>query len=160
MQGAACFYEQLTLFDVCEEQQTGNIQGISYGRTCQGRSAATGDWILEPCSKKSARPKFQCLKITSGQTPEWSNGEKVRLRGEFLTRNIGESPNEEKESFLSQILEDNPPEKYFLSARACQGILRRAEKLGKELPPELKATLERQLCGCVQESREGEKAHL
>ena len=34
--------------------------------------------------------------------------------------------------------------KYYLSARACLGILRRAEKRGKELPKELKEALERQ----------------
>ena len=36
------------------------------------------------------------------------------------------SPNVAKESSLSQILGD-VPEKYFLSSKACQGILRRAE---------------------------------
>jgi DNA (cytosine-5)-methyltransferase 1 len=35
-------------------------------------------------------------------------------------------------------------QKYYLSARACQGILRRAEKRGKTLPPMLKAALEKQ----------------
>ena len=34
--------------------------------------------------------------------------------------------------------------KYFLSARACQGILRRAERRGKELPKLLKDTLMKQ----------------
>jgi hypothetical protein len=31
--------------------------------------------------------------------------------------------------------------RYWLSAKACQGILNRAERRGKELPPELKAAL-------------------
>jgi hypothetical protein len=43
---------------------------------------------------------------------------------------------------LSQILEANAPEKYYLSPKACAGILRRAEKRGKELPPMLKEALE------------------
>ena len=40
---------------------------------------------------------------------------------------------------LSDILEDSGsvPQRYFLSARACAGILRRAEKRGKQLPPAL-----------------------
>ena len=62
-------------------------------------------------------------------------------RGECLTRNIGESPNVVVESRLSQILEEMPQEKYFLTARACQGILNRAARRGKELLPELKAAL-------------------
>jgi hypothetical protein len=43
---------------------------------------------------------------------------------------------------LSQILETNTPDKYCLSAKACAGILRRAEKRGKELPQMLKEALE------------------
>ena len=36
---------------------------------------------------------------------------------------------------MSAILEENAPEKYSLSARACLGILTRAERRGKALPP-------------------------
>ena len=66
------------------------------------------------------------------------------LHTEFLTRNIGESPSAAVESTLSQILEANVPKKYYLSAKACEGILRRAERHGKELPPMLKTALEQQ----------------
>lgn len=47
-------------------------------------------------------------------------------------------------SRLSQILEATPHTKYCLSARACQGILRRAERRGKDLPKLLKEALIRQ----------------
>ena len=43
----------------------------------------------------------------------------------------GTCPKDAKESSLSQILEAGAPEKYSLSARACLGILKRAEKRGK-----------------------------
>lgn len=36
------------------------------------------------------------------------------------------------------------PEKYYLSSKACIGILRRASERGKELPEVLKRALERQ----------------
>ena len=49
---------------------------------------------------------------------------------------FGESPKDVVESHLSQILEDNPPSKYCLSAKACQGILNRANRRGKSLPPD------------------------
>lgn len=62
-------------------------------------------------------------------------------RGECLTRNIGESPSVARESTLSQILQANVPEKYYLSPKACQGILRRAEKRGKPLPGMLEEAL-------------------
>ena len=62
-------------------------------------------------------------------------------RTEFLTLNTGEFPSVAVESTLSSILEANAPEKYYLSARACEGILRRAERRGKALPPILKEAL-------------------
>jgi hypothetical protein len=49
-----------------------------------------------------------------------------------------------EESTLSQILEAHVPEKYSLSAQACRGILNRAQRRGKELPPMLKEALEMQ----------------
>lgn len=64
------------------------------------------------------------------------------LLTEFLMLNTGESPNVAVESTLSSILEANVPDKYSLSAKACEGILRRAERRGKSLPPMLKAALE------------------
>ena len=42
---------------------------------------------------------------------------------------------------LSEILESETGEKYYLSATACVGIIRRAEKRGKELPAALRAAL-------------------
>lgn len=72
----------------------------------------------------------------------WATG--IRSHGECLTLNSGESPSVVVASHLSQILEDQPHPKYYLSAIACQGVLRRAERRGKELPPILKAALERQ----------------
>lgn len=62
-------------------------------------------------------------------------------RGECSTRNTGESPNAAVESRLSQILEEIPHGKYRLSGKACQGILRRAERRGKALPGILKEVL-------------------
>ena len=55
--------------------------------------------------------------------------------------NTGVSPNDARESSLSQILQDDPPRKYYLSKTACLGILRRAEARGKELPPRLRDAL-------------------
>jgi hypothetical protein len=55
--------------------------------------------------------------------------------------NTGESPNAAVESTLSSILQVNVPEKFYLSGRACEGILRRAERRGKELPEMLKEAL-------------------
>lgn len=76
--------------------------------------------------------------------------------GELTTLRTGEKPSETavqemlsvwgphsvaEESRLSQILEVNPLPKYNLTAKACLGILRRAERRGKDLPERLKAVL-------------------
>ena len=60
----------------------------------------------------------------------------------FLTLSISEFPSDAVVCSLSDILETGDvPQRYFLSATACRGILRRAEKRGKELPPRLKLAL-------------------
>ena len=61
-----------------------------------------------------------------------------------MMHSFGEYRNGGAESHLSQILEDNPHPKYSLSAKACQGILRRAERRGKKLPETLQKALEKQ----------------
>lgn len=63
------------------------------------------------------------------------------LLTELSTLSTGEYPNVDVESTLFLILEDNVPEKYYLSRKACEGILRRAEKRGKQLPQMLKDAL-------------------
>ena len=56
--------------------------------------------------------------------------------------NTGPAPLSEEDVFsLSQILQEAPPRKYYLSKTACLGILRRARERGKELPPQLKTAL-------------------
>ena len=66
------------------------------------------------------------------------------LLGEYTTLNTGMSRSDASASSLSRILEAAPHPKYYLSRTACLGILRRAKKRGKELPPVLKQALELQ----------------
>ena len=54
--------------------------------------------------------------------------------GERLTLNTGECPNVARESTLSQILQADAPEKYYLSPRKlARGICRRANEAGQEV---------------------------
>ena len=80
----------------------------------------------------------------SGRTPVWLLGRDALSPGAFSTHNFSESPNGAVVSSLSDVLEppDSIPRKYFLSARACAGILRRAEKRGKTIPVPLRLALE------------------
>ena len=51
--------------------------------------------------------------------------------------NTSEWPNDAVVCSLSSVLDpaQSIPSRFFLSSKACAGILRRAEKRGKELPP-------------------------
>jgi hypothetical protein len=61
----------------------------------------------------------------------------------FLTLNTSEFHKDAAACSLSDILETGDvPQRYFLSALACKGILRRAAKRGKEFPPALMKALE------------------
>ena len=127
------------------------------GRTFPEHSAAETPkaQTSPPSSKKSSKsqsrmPVCVCVYQTEdGQNPGATTLKMVpgALLGEYTMHSFGESPREENASRLSQILEDSPPPKYSLSARACQGILNRASRRGKELPGELREALERQ-AGC------------
>lgn len=123
--------------------------------TCPEHSAATKDKTSRQSSKRSSAsqsrkpPILKCLKKAGtpgvATTMKWEDD--GAWLGECMTRNTGESPNVAVVSRLSQILEETPQEKYSLSAKACQGILRRADCRGKDLPKRLKAVLIRQSQG-------------
>lgn len=122
-----------------------NIQLSLFGRMYQELFQVTTERILEPCLKKSQTPIFQCLQVANGQPQEWLEGERLTPLGESLMLNIGEYPSVENESTLSEILEDNVPEKYYLSPKACLGILRRAKNKGRKLPDNLRIALEQKV---------------
>lgn len=58
----------------------------------------------------------------------------TRWRGELWMPSTGAFPNVACASRLSSILQVGVPEKYYLSRKACEGILRRASRRGKRLP--------------------------
>lgn len=63
-------------------------------------------------------------------------------RGVCLTLSISEWPSAAAVSSLSDVVETGDlPQRYYLSPKACAGILRRAEKRGKTLPPLLMSAL-------------------
>ena len=128
--------EQLSMLD----------QDIWSGKTSPEHSAPTKEKTSEPSSKKQRKsltkmPLFLDLRRESGQRQDasWQMG--GALLGEYSMHSFGESPKEGVESHLSQILEDNPHQKYCLSDRACLGILNRANRRGKVLPNVLEEAL-------------------
>lgn len=136
--------------------------GISCGKTWSEHSAAIEEKTSQPCWKKLRVSQNQdflyldCRTSKNGQKQEPLTVMGGLSRGELTTLRTGEKPSETavqeilsvwgphsvaEESRLSQILEVNPLPKYNLTAKACLGILRRAERRGKDLPERLKAVL-------------------
>lgn len=129
---------QVSLFD----------QDTWYGKTSLVPKAANKAVTSRQSSKKQSAsqsrklPIFKCLTRDGqlgGGTGTWTDD--GAWLGACSTRNGGEYPNAAVESRLSQILEERPHTKYSLTPKACMGILRRAEKRGKDLPEALKAAL-------------------
>ena len=129
---------QVSLFD----------QDTWYGKTSLVPRAANKAVTSQQSSKKQSAsqsrkpPIFKCLKMDGlhgGGTETWTDD--GAWLGASSTVNGGECPNAVVESRLSQILEERPHTKYSLTPKACMGILRRAEKRGKDLPQTLKAAL-------------------
>lgn len=101
-----------------------------FGRTSPASCRRTEDGILVPYSEAWGNSGMgsptECLTLS---TSEWTG-----LAGQFL--------NDGGVCSLSDILETGDvPQRYYLSAKACKGILRRAVKRGKELPQRLAAAL-------------------
>lgn len=148
--------------------------GISCGKTWSEPLAATKEKTSQPCWKKLRVSQNQdflyldCRESGNGQKQEPSTVMGGLSLGELTTLRTGEKPSETavqemlsvwgphsvaEESRLSQILEVNPLPKYNLTAKACLGILRRAEQRGKDLPERLKAVLIRQSQGASPQER-------
>ena len=95
-----------------------------FGRTSPVSCPSTEDGLLGPSSGG------------------WQNSGMGSPTG-FLTLSTSEFPSDGAACSLSDILETGDvPRRFYLSAKACAGILRRAAKRGKELPRALKLALE------------------
>ena len=124
-----------------------NIPDLLSGRTCREPSPPTKGRISPPSSRASSRssrrPLLTCLFLTRGGPtlgPSWQAD--ARLHGVYSMRNISASPNDAAASTLSQILQADPHPRFYLSPRACQGILNRAARKNKTMPTPLKQALE------------------
>ena len=139
------------------EQMDGQVslfaQDTWSGKTFPEHSAATTEKTLPQSSKKRSKsqsrkpPLFLYLKRDGPQADaSWETD--GALLGVYSMHSFGECPRDGVESRLSQILEDNPHQKYYLSAKACRGILNRAARRGKDLPEALRKALEAQSIAC------------
>lgn len=122
-------------------QTNQNTLDMFSGKTSPVRSTVTRARTSGKSLAGSSKATCLCLDLKSGVRVEWYDVAKEVSRGESSMLNISEYPNDVVESSLSAILEETAQEKYYLSAKACAGILRRAEKRGKALPMQLQEVL-------------------
>ena len=95
------------------------LSGKMYPASCH----LTEEKILEPSSQRWGKSGM------GGPTESW-------------TLNTTEFPSDADVCFLSDVLEiGEVQEKFYLSPKACRGILRRAERRNKELPLQLQSAL-------------------
>jgi len=108
---------------------------VTFGSPCQGLSTAGRRLGLaderSSLFSEAIRIIYEMREATNGQYPRYAVWENVPGA---LSSNSGESS-------LSAILVAGAPEKYSLSRKACQGILRRAEHRRKILPKILQEAL-------------------
>ena len=131
---------------------------LPYGKTCPAASPADGTRgrggkrrgrTSGRSSRRSSRlrnQRFMLLDLRSGAGnilgPYWEIDPPWLGCGGTL--NTSECPKDAVESSLSAILQDSVPSKYYLTRKACLGILRRAEEREKDLPEQLELALKAQ----------------
>src|SRR5699024_6671489 len=115
-----------------------HIQLSLFGKTSWELFHQITGWILRPCLNRSQIPKFQCLLLKFGQTPEWSEGMMLMSRGYCWMTCIVECSimrKDEDVSFSWQMLEAHALQKYYLTPEICNRFLRLSERAGS--PPKL-----------------------
>jgi hypothetical protein len=114
------FYEGIRIINELRKASNGNIQESLFGKMSTEHSTPTKAKTSKPSSKK------------------WLKQGRYSANGVSWMRNTSESHNgvEECSSSLSLILQPQTDvqTRYYLSAKACSGILRRAQRRGKNLP--------------------------
>jgi len=159
--------EQLTFLSEEALASLSPLQGVE--RVCKespDSCSSTFELFASSCEPRggvlratsSGRTSRDAFRVTRGATSDaystsWKSAG-ISWRGERWTRNLpeyltgrvvdseGRYRNAAGASSLSEALEARAPQTYSLSAKACSGIIRRAEKRGKPLPRMLQEALE------------------
>ncbi len=122
-------------------------------RFLKSLNATDLDGLSGKTSPASCHPTEEGILVpSSGRWGSWGMGGPTASS----TLNGSEWPRDAAVCSLSDVLEtsDVPP-RYFLSQKACAGIIRRAERRGKELPTMLRRALE-QVAGDLNEREKPE----
>lgn len=136
---------QLTMFESAQDSPPQTSSGKTYPVSSAPKTTRSGAfWLALPAK----------MSHWSHQGPPTSKGGALgrtlvvcmdpseQSHGGPWTPNISDWPNDAAVCSLSQVLETGSiPQRFFLSGKACAGILRRAAKRGKTLPEPLQVAL-------------------
>jgi hypothetical protein len=112
------------------------------GRTSLALCPPTMARTLPPCCGDSPDADLPCPR-TGGTRSACASALTAPPSGGCLTLDGSEWPSDAAVCSLSQALEPSVDPKYSLSPRAAAGILERARRRGRTLPPSLETALER-----------------
>jgi hypothetical protein len=116
-------------------------------------------WTKRKANTSSSKTSLVCYPVTKEEILE-SSSERwptsgILLGGVCLMLNTSEYPSDGVvSSSLGDVLLETALPKYFLSQKACEGILRRANKRGKTLPPALQEALVNQVLQGTQKDQQ------
>lgn len=141
-----------------------NERGSKANRdSCSSISAQFVSLVLITLSGRTSQERSRARKgrLSDSSYPRWMTSGMV-WRGEYWTRNSSEYHKDADVSFLSDVLVTRwVPLKYFLSPKACAGIIRRAVTRGRPLPPMLaEALFEVILRWCVADKHSGKAGSM
>lgn len=106
------------------------------------------DYLKQHVPEFSSSRTFQVSSLATEDETSKSSFERwptsgMAWDGVCLTAGISESPSRASESTLSDVIETGEaPPRYFLSPNAARGIIRRADRMGRNLFPPLRRALE------------------
>ena len=130
---------QLTMLDLMPENaqrsSAGKTSPESYPPKITPSGVSLPGWLAR-------LPHSFRAEDSGGRTQVWLLDPAEQSRGGPSMPNISVWPNDAAVCSLSQVLEDSAPSRFYLSPKACAGILRRAEARGRELPEPLRLALE------------------
>ncbi len=132
---------QLTVFDAIMENAQLGCSTKTYPESSAPKTTPSAPFWADYAEATS--PSMPPL--MDGRVRVWLLGRPALSHGGYWMPSTSEWPSDGSASLcsLSEVLEAGPVQtRYFLSATACKGILRRADKRGKDLPTALLRALQ------------------
>ena len=120
---------------------------ISLDMRANGPTEEASSWTTEALLGLSPMPNTMAHRNAENASVSWLTSTDLQHQRFCLTLNLSERPRVANPTLLSEVLEEEADAKYELSAKACAGILNRANRRGKKLPDILREALEHQIDG-------------